>query len=176
VERHPQGRVQGLQGNRRARAIDQHLHVRLLTRLKFAGEIRWNLKTDICPSLAHHGFQLGCAVDFFHHAKRLRVHKRIHELAALRGAVLVVDGHGHVLHVAVERKPEGDDLQQRREKHEVQRGAVAQNGDEFLVQDRLETAQKFRHVEHQGCPPVNCPVRATNTSSSDGAIGRISTL
>src|ERR1039458_5036631 len=144
--------------------------------MKFPAKIRRDLQPSVRLAATHHRLQLRETVHALDHAKSLRVHKRIDQLTAVRRPVFVVHRDRHVFHVVIEREPERDDLQQGREKHEEQRRAVAEDDDELLVKNRPKTTQKLRHLECHAGPPAYCLVSATKTSSSDGPIGRISTL
>src|SRR6185295_8764251 len=72
---------------------------------------------------------------------------------------------------------ESDHFDNRREEHEEQRERIAQNRQEFFVQNGSETAKgSFHERTSRPLPAFWLPVSATKTSSSDAAMRRISAL
>src|SRR5213075_2580625 len=145
---------------------------------KITRKMRRDLHADgstALPNLARH---LVGVLNFTDDAKRFRVYEAIEELPALDGAILVQDHHRHVLHVIIERITERDHLDERRKKHEEQRHRIAQDRDEFLEQDRVQSAERRAlHAAFSCCfSPACFAVRVTKTSSSDGPISWISGL
>ena len=133
--------VQRLQRGGGVRAVDQHLHLRGMAGAQIAREMRRNLQSHISapfPNLARHLIDV---LDFADDPERLGVNEAIEKLPALDGAIFVQDRHRHVLDVVIERVTERDHLDERRKKHEEKRHRIAQDGDEFLEQDRVETAE-----------------------------------
>src|SRR3954470_1125188 len=100
------------------------------------GEMRWNLHADrgaALPDLARHFFDIP---DFAYDSERFRVDETIEEPTALDRAILVQDRHWHVLDVVIEGVAERDHLDEGWKEHEEQGHRIAQDGDEFLEQDR----------------------------------------
>src|SRR2546423_15497304 len=105
-----------------------------------AGKVWRDLHADRSarfPDLAGNFFDV---LDFTDNAKSLGVDEAIQKLPALDGAIFVQDRHRHVFNVVIQRVPERDHLDERREEHEEQRHRVAQDGDELLEQDRVQAA------------------------------------
>src|SRR6267378_3465711 len=73
--------------------------------------------------------------------------------------------------VGVQGVAEGDHLNQRREQHEEERERIAQDDQEFFVEDGRK-APKGRF--HCLLPLLLPAVSATKTSSREGAMGRMS--
>src|SRR3954469_9234749 len=105
--------------------------------------------------------------------KSLRIFEPLDDRSAFLCAILIQDDERHVLHVIVKCVAERDHLDDRREEHEEQRERTAQNHDEFLVKDGGKSAE---WILHTGARFSWCAVSVTKTSSSDGAMGRISGL
>jgi hypothetical protein len=124
-----------------------------------------------CP--ANERRHLGHALDLLHDAKGFGVDELLDELPALDRAVLVEHHHGHVLHVHVEREPEGHDLDERRKEHEEERGRVAEDDREFLEENGFEPAHITGGKEKHQIPNPNPEKSQTPNSNPSSARRRV---
>src|SRR5439155_18560822 len=161
--------VKRLQSCRRIGSVDKQWHLRRVTRIKVASEVRRNIQRRISATFAHFALQLLQVLNLAHHAKGLRINEAIDQLAALNGAIFVQNKHRHVFYVVVQRVTERDHLDQRRKKHEEKRHRIAPNDDEFLKQNCAEPAKEFVFHHAAFCCSAACLAESsTNTSSSEG--------
>ena len=107
-----------------------------------AGEMRRNLETDISAPSSDFARELFDALHVSDNPKGLGVDESIQKLAALDGAILIQNRHRHVLHIVVEGVTERDHLDERGEEHKKEGDRIAQDGDEFLEEDRAQAAER----------------------------------
>jgi hypothetical protein len=73
------------------------------------------------------------------------IDEAIYNLPAFHCPIFVEYDHRKISHVSVEREAEGNQLNQRRDKHEEQRHWIAQHDQKFLVEDGGESAKGSFH-------------------------------